>query len=100
MSDAFAAFKSGFGFGKKEQKKLLPAQFPKSAPLSDHRIYYEKYIEDGFAQDFLKDKGIKIPSVYKAESFGEYLKMRGIPIGKAYGGKVQPRKAAGSSEMK
>lgn len=99
MSDAMAAFKSSFGFDK-EKKKLLPKQFPKSAPLSDHRIYYEKYIEDGFAQDFLKEKGMKIPSVYKAESFGEYLKMRGIDASKAYGGKVQPRKAASSSETR
>lgn len=99
MSDAMAAFKSSFGFGKKKEK-LLPAQFPKSAPLSDHRIYYEKYIEDGFAQDFLKEKGMKVPSAYSADSFGDYLKIRGIPLGKAYGGKVQPRKAAGSSETK
>ena len=100
MSNAFADFKSGFGFGKKEEKKLLPAQFPKSAPLSDHRIYYEKYIEDGFAQDFLNEKGIKVPSAYSADSFGNYLKIRGIPVGKAYGGKVQPRKAASSSEKR
>tara|TARA_E500000318_G_scaffold100672_1_gene103545 strand:- start:636 stop:938 length:303 start_codon:yes stop_codon:yes gene_type:complete len=100
MSEAFAAFKSGFGFGKEEKKKLLPKQFPKSAPLSSHKTYYEKYVEDGFAVDFLKDKGMKIPSAYKADSFGEYLKMRGIDASKAYGGRVQPRKAASSSETK
>tara|TARA_R100001510_G_C7629596_1_gene188739 strand:+ start:799 stop:1101 length:303 start_codon:yes stop_codon:yes gene_type:complete len=100
MSNAFAAFKSGFGFGEKKQKKLLPAQFPKTAPLSDHRIYYEKYIEDGFAQDFLKEKGMKVPSAYKADSFLNYLELRGIPIGKAYGGKIQPRKAGRGSETR
>lgn len=99
MSDAMEAFKSGFGFGKKEERSL-PSQFPKSAPLSKHKIFYDKYIEDGFAVDFLKDKGIKIPSAYRANSFGEYLKMRGIDASKAYGGKIQPRKASGSSETR
>ena len=97
MSDAMAAFKSGFGFGK-EEDKILPSQFPTSAPLSKHKIFYDKYVDDGFAMDFLKEKGMKIPSAYKAGSFAEYLKMRGIDASKAYGGKIQPRKAAGSSE--
>lgn len=98
MSDALSAFKSGFGFGKKKETRMLTRQFPVSAPLSDHKIFYEKYIEDGFAQDYLKEKGMKIPAEYKADSFLDYLEMRNIPIGKAYGGKIQPRKAAGSSE--
>lgn len=102
MSSAFADFKAGFGFGKKEQKKILPAQYPKSAPLSNHRTFYDKYIEGGFAQDFLKERGMKVPSAYKADSFLDYLELRGIPIptGKAYGGKIQPRKATGSSETR
>ena len=102
MSDAFADFKAGFGFGKKKQKKILPAQYPKSAPLNDHRTFYDKYIEDGFAQDFLKERGMKVPPAYKADSFLDYLELRGIPIpmGKAYGGKIQPRKAGRSSETR
>ena len=98
MSDAMEAFKSGFGFGKKKETRMLTRQFPVSAPLSDHRIFYEKYVEDGFAQDYLKEKGMKIPAEYRADSFLDYLEMRDIPIGKAYGGKIQPRKAARSSE--
>ena len=87
------------GRGKKKDDKptTLPAQYPASAPLSMQKKFYDKYIASGFAQDFLKSKNMKVPSAYTADSFGEYLEIRGIDY-KAYGGKVQPRKAAGSSE--
>lgn len=90
------AFKAGFGFGKKEEKKLLPKQFPANAPLSMHKEYYDRYIGNDFAKKFLKERGMEISSEYSADSFSDYLKLRGI--GKAYGGKVQPRHALGSSE--
>ena len=100
MSDAMAAFKSGFGFGKKKETRMLTRQFPVSAPLSDHINFYEKYVKDGFAQDYLKKKGMKIPDEYRADSLLDYLQLRNIPISKAYGGKIQPRKAGRSSETK
>ena len=90
------AFKSGFGFGKEEEKKLLPKQFPVDAPLRMHKEYYDKYIGNNFAQEFLEEKGMKIADEYSADSFSEYIKLRGI--GKVYGGKVQPRHALGSTE--
>jgi|TARA_B100000085_G_C18405955_1_gene456606 hypothetical protein len=91
-----AAFKSGFGFDEKEEKKLLPKQFPVDAPLRMHKQYYNEYIGNNFAQEFLQDKGMKVADEYTADSFSEYIKIRGI--GKAYGGKVQPRHALGSNE--
>jgi len=74
----------------------LPAQFPADAPRRMHKIYYDRYIASGFAEDFLKDKGMKVTGPYMADSFEDYLKIRGI--GKAYGGKVQPRRAMQSVE--
>lgn len=82
---------------KKDGPTSLPAQYPKSAPLSMQKKFYEKYVQSGFATDFLKEKGMKPVPEYGAGSFSEYLDMRGIDY-KAYGGRVQPRKAAGSSE--
>lgn len=87
------------GRSKKKDDELtsLPAQFPASAPLSMQKKYYDKYVSSGFATDFLEGKGIKVAPEYGADSFSQYLEIRGIDY-KAYGGKVQPRKAAGSSE--
>jgi len=90
------AFKAGFGFGKKEEKKLLPKQFPVDAPLRMHKEYYDRYIGNNFAQEFLQDRGMEVSDEYAADSFSDYIQLRGI--GKAYGGKVQPRHALGSSE--
>tara|TARA_R100000329_G_scaffold91661_1_gene76555 strand:- start:140 stop:433 length:294 start_codon:yes stop_codon:yes gene_type:complete len=91
-----AAFKSGFGFDEKKEKKLLPKQFPVSAPLRMHKEYYDKYIGNNFAKEFLEEKGMKVADEYSADSFSDYIELRGI--GKAYGGKVQPRHALGSTE--
>ena len=94
------AFKAGFGFGGKEQKKVLPKQFPVSAPLSMHKKFFNNYVKGGFAEKFLEEKGIAIADEYKAGSFSEYIKLRGIGNAKAYGGRIQPRKATAGSEMK
>ena len=48
------------------------------------------------AQEFLEEKGMKVADEYSADSFSDYIELRGI--GKAYGGKVQPRHALGSTE--
>jgi len=90
---------TGRGKKKDDEPTTLPAQYPASAPLSMQKKYYEKYIQTGFATDFLKSKGIKPAKEYGASSFSEYLDMRGVDY-KAYGGKVQPRKAASSSETR
>ena len=84
---------------KDDEPTSLPAQYPASAPLSMQKKYYDKYISSGFATSFLEGKGIKVAPEYEANSFSQYLEMRGIEY-KAYGGKVQPRKAAGSSETR
>lgn len=83
---------------KKEQSLVLPKQFPVSAKDSFHQTFYNKYIKSGFAEEFLEEKGIEVAPEYKAGSFAEYKKIRGIGSSKAYGGRIQPRKAAAGSE--
>lgn len=87
-------------FGKKEQPKVLPKQFPVSAPISMHKKFFNNYIADGFAEKFLEQKGIAVADEYKASTFDDYKKLRGIGNAKAYGGRIQPRKATAGSEMK
>ena len=87
-------------FGKKEQPKVLPKQFPTSAPISMHKKFFNNYVRDGIAEKFLEDKGIAVADEYKAGSLSEYIKLRGIGNAKAYGGRIQPRKATAGSEMK
>jgi len=87
-----------------EQATALPTEYPADANKDLHRDYYKKY--GNSMKSLYKDKGMEVPDFLSSAT--SYIKHRigggaaafTDPRKKVYGGKIQPRGSARSTETR